>query len=278
MTLKSEHTYYKVKNHLIKEGYIAEVGPVAFAIESFIASYTNFRTKKSWPTQETIANGVGINKNTLAKHLSVAIKHGRITKEKRRVKNGRFTNNTYKIGQKSAFFWKDAVYENLGTAKNSKPSKGERLLHGNPQAQSSSNGNTGNKINQGYRLTNKTHYVDNAVKRELIALGVTNEVAHNIAKNQLAEAKNVLWALEHYPKFKEETQQARNSAAYLIDAIRKNRGQQIVDNYNRERNLSKDLEDRTQKHNEKVLNANTTVASKPKAQKTIEEIFQKLRS
>jgi predicted transcriptional regulator len=188
--ISAEQTYYRVRNKPIKSGYIAEVGPFAFAVENCITSFMNGTTKKAWPTRENLVRCVGCDKDTVTKSVKLLVAKGHLLVKRGRKRNGKFGSNVYYPGPKSPFFWRETMTEENVLLKSSYLSQKKALSGFSNQDVLTSSGQNVNKINKDIRLTNKTstNFIKNHETKKHYNYLVDNTERHR-AKVEEAEKR-----------------------------------------------------------------------------------------
>lgn len=75
-----DRQWFHVVRSMIGRGKIAEMGVNAWAVYSVLKSHTNMKTGKSWPSQATIAELIGVSVDTVARATDKLVEMGIITK------------------------------------------------------------------------------------------------------------------------------------------------------------------------------------------------------
>lgn len=85
--LKVEHQWFHIVRAMIMRGKIRDMGVNAWAVYTVLKAHTALDTGKSWPSQTTIANLLGISVDTVARATDVLIEMKIVTKTKDGNKN-----------------------------------------------------------------------------------------------------------------------------------------------------------------------------------------------
>jgi len=79
--IEAQTAWFHVFKSMVDSGDVAKMGPFAVTVYLVIKAYTNWKTGKSWPGTELIAEKTGISERKVRDCLKILEEHGHLTRE-----------------------------------------------------------------------------------------------------------------------------------------------------------------------------------------------------
>ena len=88
--LRVEAQWYHVMRGQVLDGLISRIGAPAWAVYSILKAHTNFRTGDAFPSQQTIAELMGVSVDTVNRAMKVLLEQGIVEQRREGRKNHYF--------------------------------------------------------------------------------------------------------------------------------------------------------------------------------------------